>query len=220
MDTDLIPVIIESPFAGDVEKNLRYVRAAMHDCLLRKEAPYASHALYTQTGVLDDDIEEERWLGIHAGFVWRKMAQKTVVYDDFGISKGMAYGIEHAEVNGHVVEYRQLPADLMEKVLRTTVIEGSTKGITFSNGTDTSGIAADSVKKSAVSMEEQVLRFIQGRGFTGATDDEVEVALGLRHQTASARRRGLVVQGLVKASRRRRKTRTGRPATVWVSVRA
>lgn len=213
MDTDLIPVIIESPFAGDVAKNLRYVRAAMHDCLLRKEAPYASHALYTQDGVLDDDIEEERWLGIHAGFVWRKLAKKTVVYDDFGISKGMAYGIEHAEANGHAVEYRKLPADLMRDVLRTVV-----KGITFSNGTDTSKISGNSVKKYAGSMEKQVLGFIKDRGFTGATDDEVEEALGFRHQTASARRRGLVVQGFVKDSGKRRKTRTGRPATVWRST--
>lgn len=39
-------VVIESPYAGDVERNLRYVRAAMRDCLLRGEAPFASHALY------------------------------------------------------------------------------------------------------------------------------------------------------------------------------
>lgn len=44
-------VIIESPFAGDVVRNLRYLRACMRDCLRRGEAPYASHALYTQPGV-------------------------------------------------------------------------------------------------------------------------------------------------------------------------
>ena len=36
----MIRVIIESPYAGDVEKNLRYLRAAMHDCLMRGEAPF------------------------------------------------------------------------------------------------------------------------------------------------------------------------------------
>ncbi len=46
--------IIESPFAGDVERNVRYARAAMRDCLMRRETPYASHLLYTQEGVLDD----------------------------------------------------------------------------------------------------------------------------------------------------------------------
>jgi hypothetical protein len=32
------------------------------------------------------------------------------VYDDFGISRGMRYGIERAAMEGRSVEYRQLPA--------------------------------------------------------------------------------------------------------------
>lgn len=39
-------VIIESPYAGDIALNLRYVRATMEDCIHRGEAPFASHALY------------------------------------------------------------------------------------------------------------------------------------------------------------------------------
>lgn len=39
-------VVVESPYAGDVERNLRYLRAAMADCLARGEAPFASHGLY------------------------------------------------------------------------------------------------------------------------------------------------------------------------------
>ncbi len=101
-------VIIESPFAGDVTRNVRYARAAMRDCLFRGETPYASHLLYTQVGVLDDLIPEERELGIQAGFVWRQVAEKTVVYMDFGISRGMKYGIEDAEKRGCPVEYRCL----------------------------------------------------------------------------------------------------------------
>jgi hypothetical protein len=113
-------VVIESPFAGNVEKNLRYVRAAMHDCLVNHdEAPFASHALYTQDGVLDDDIESERELGIVAGFVYRSLCEKTVVYTDLGISKGMQYGIDHAEKLGHPVEYRQLPAYLMDTLVNS-----------------------------------------------------------------------------------------------------
>lgn len=54
MDSRMILVIIESPYAGDVDRNLEYLRAAMRDCLKRGEAPFASHALYTQPGVLDD----------------------------------------------------------------------------------------------------------------------------------------------------------------------
>lgn len=105
----MIRVIIESPYAGDVETNLRYVRAAMRDCLKRGEAPFASHILYTQPGVLDEGIPEERELGICAGLLWGVLADKTVVYTDLGTSKGMHYGIQRAKLLGRPVEYRTLP---------------------------------------------------------------------------------------------------------------
>jgi len=101
-------VIIESPYAGDVDFNLRYLRACMRDCLVRGEAPYASHALYTQEGVLDDTDPAEREHGIQAGFAWRSAAQATIVYLDLGISKGMDYGIAHAKRGSRPVEYRTL----------------------------------------------------------------------------------------------------------------
>jgi len=102
-------VVIESPFAGNVQRNLCYARAAMRDSLLRGESPFVSHVLYTQEGVLDDNIRDERNLGIEAGFVFRTVAKKTVVYDDLGISPGMKLGIEHSNKLGVPVEYRSLP---------------------------------------------------------------------------------------------------------------
>lgn len=104
----MTPVILETPYAGDIEGNIAYLRACMRDCLLRGEAPFASHGLYTQPGVLRDEVPEEREHGIQAGFAWRSVASKTVVYTDRGISRGMQYGIDHAEKLGHVVEYRRL----------------------------------------------------------------------------------------------------------------
>lgn len=104
----MIRVIVESPYAGDVEKNERYARACMADCLKRGEAPFASHLLYTQPNVLDDKVPHERELGIQAGFAWRSVAQKTVVYNDLGVSRGMEYGIAHARLNGVGIEYRSL----------------------------------------------------------------------------------------------------------------
>lgn len=101
-------VIVESPYAGDVETNLKYLRACMRDCLLRGEAPFASHGLYTQDGVLDDNVPEEREHGIQAGFAWRSIADCTVVYTDLGTSRGMEYGIAHASKKGVPVEYRTL----------------------------------------------------------------------------------------------------------------
>lgn len=107
---DLTPVILETPYAGDIEFNVAYARACMADCLLNhKEAPYASHLLYTQPGVLNDAIPEERRLGIRAGFAFRSLVKKTVVYVDLGVSKGMQEGMLHASKLGHPVEVRSLP---------------------------------------------------------------------------------------------------------------
>lgn len=88
---------------------LMYARAAMNDCFKRGEAPIASHLLYTQPGVLDDDIPEERKKGIEAGLLWGRHASKTVVYIDLGISDGMKEGIERAKAQGRPIEQRQLP---------------------------------------------------------------------------------------------------------------
>lgn len=102
-------VVIESPFAGEVEKNLAYLRAAMADCLARGEAPYASHALYTQPGVLDDTKPDERELGINAGFRWGEKAALRAFYVDRGWSRGMRAGLVEAERLGQAKEIRSLP---------------------------------------------------------------------------------------------------------------
>ena len=102
-------VILESPYAGDVEANVVYARACLRDSLLKGEAPIASHLLYTQPGVLDDDIPSERQHGIDAGLAWRRVAEASVVYIDRGISRGMEYGIKAAMESGLLVEYRRLP---------------------------------------------------------------------------------------------------------------
>jgi len=101
-------VIIETPYAGDIEKNLKYARLCMRDCFMRGEFPFASHLLYTQEGILDDTIPEERKLGINAGLTWGRFASKTVVYTDLGITEGMNQGIERAEEEGREVEMREL----------------------------------------------------------------------------------------------------------------
>jgi hypothetical protein len=101
-------VILESPYAGNVEKNLEYARRCMRDCFIRGEYPFASHLLYTQEGILDDNNSEERKLGIDAGLSWGDLADKTIVYTDLGISKGMEYGIKRAKEKGRDIEYRKL----------------------------------------------------------------------------------------------------------------
>ena len=104
-------VILESPYAGDVERNVRYARAALRDSLLRNEAPLASHLLYTQEGVLDDRVPEQRSLGIQAGLAWVSRSEATVVYADYGVTPGMQQGIERAEKEGRAVELRYILND-------------------------------------------------------------------------------------------------------------
>lgn len=102
----MVRVIVESPYAGDVERNKLYLYAAMRDCLARGESPFASHAIYTQ--FLDDTKDDERALGIAAGFAWHQGAHKAVVYADHGFSNGMIAGIKNAHENGLRVEIRYL----------------------------------------------------------------------------------------------------------------
>jgi hypothetical protein len=112
MSTDWKLTIVESPYAGNVEHNLAYVRAAMADCLKRGESPYASHALLTQAGVLDDNLPEERTLGIEAGFAWGPAADVVAFYTDLGWSRGMKGGLERAKKRGapRFICYRTLGA--------------------------------------------------------------------------------------------------------------
>lgn len=106
-------VIIESPYAPtdlvSVEEHVDYARACMKDSLLRGEAPYASHLLYTQDGVLDDTVPEEREKGILAGFAWKHSPNVlTVFYTDYGYSSGMKMAIEYCRKNNLQYELRSL----------------------------------------------------------------------------------------------------------------
>jgi hypothetical protein len=107
-ERDMPLVLIESPYAGDVEKNIAYARACMRDSLYRGEAPFAMHLLYTQPGILNDAVPEERNWGIEAGLAWGKFAEITAVYSDLGITPGMEIGIQRAIQEGRKIEYREL----------------------------------------------------------------------------------------------------------------
>ncbi len=101
-------VILESPYAGDIQVNVAYSKLCVRDCILRGEAPIASHLLFTQPGILRDEIPGERKLGIDAGHAWLLVADAVVVYEDRGISDGMQLGIDRAIVLGIPVEFRKL----------------------------------------------------------------------------------------------------------------
>ena len=104
----MIRVIIESPYEGCIERNIAYARACLRDSLNRGEAPIASHLLYTQPGVLDDNLMNERMLGINAGLAWRSVADKHVFYVDLGYSSGMLYALGYASENNIIIEERRI----------------------------------------------------------------------------------------------------------------
>lgn len=104
----MTPVILESPYAGNVERNVAYARACLRDSLLRGEAPIASHLLYTQPGVLDDLIPDERRLGIEAGLAWGPLVSMVIFYEDLGWSSGMKAAIPRHRANRRIIVYRTL----------------------------------------------------------------------------------------------------------------
>ena len=99
-------VVLESPYAGDVERNVEYALRAMKDSLSRSESPYASHLLLTQ--VLDDNDEAERQQSIHASLEAVRSAGLLAVYEDYGISEGMQDAIDVARERGLTIDYRKI----------------------------------------------------------------------------------------------------------------
>ncbi|AGH56734.1 hypothetical protein Phi19:2_gp074 [Cellulophaga phage phi19:2] len=101
-------VILESPYAGSVKANVEYARLCIRDSLLRGEAPIASHLLYTQPTILDDNIPKERTIGILAGLAWKDVADAHVFYLDLGMSPGMKYALDLAESINQNIEFRTI----------------------------------------------------------------------------------------------------------------
>lgn len=109
-------VVLESPYAGDVQLNRLYARACLLDSLMRGEAPIASHLLHPQ--VLDDHDENMRRAGMIAGWAWlpalnrdlHNLSDKHVFYLDLGWSTGMKMAREVASQLGlqHTYEERRL----------------------------------------------------------------------------------------------------------------
>ena len=105
-------IILESPYAADTLKqhnlNVKYARRCLKDSLDRGEFPFASHLLYTQKGVLNDKIPEEREKGILAGYAWMEHVQTVAFYMDHGISPGMAKALAMTVVLNKRIDYRYL----------------------------------------------------------------------------------------------------------------
>jgi hypothetical protein len=109
---ELMPVVLESPYAAStnytIEENVAYAKLCLLDSLAHGESPIASHMLWTQPGLLSDDQPSERWLGLSAGHAWIEKAHQLVVYTDHGISPGMDDAITLAKSLLVPVVYRSL----------------------------------------------------------------------------------------------------------------
>jgi hypothetical protein len=97
-------VIIESPFAGDMSKNVKYAKKALLHSLNLGESPLAFHLLYTQ--VLNDNEPAQRNKGITLSFEWHRKANLIAIYADLGVSPGMKLAMEFALKNKIKMEKR------------------------------------------------------------------------------------------------------------------
>lgn len=91
---------------------------------------------------------------------------------------------------------------------------------------ETSREAAESVRDHVSRLRVLVVETIRSAGARGMTTDEVEIATGLAHQTASPRvgeafRRGLIVEAKDgEGNTVKRPTRSGRRAIVYLAAEA
>lgn len=127
-------VVIESPLSAPtregIEENKKYAKACMLNSLRRGEAPYASHLLFDQPGLLDDLSPSERTLGMQAGFAWGDRADLVTVYVDRGVSHGMVLGCIRARECKQTIEYRSLmPGTSIHVVEDEIVVEFPIKDI-------------------------------------------------------------------------------------------
>jgi len=111
-----VRVIVESPFAGGFA-NVKYSRECIRDCLDRGESPFASHLLYTQKGVLNDTVPDERRRGIAAANGWLEVADYVAVYMDLGITRGMLIGVVKAAKLNKPIHLRWIKDGKPEEVI-------------------------------------------------------------------------------------------------------
>jgi len=86
-----------------IRRHVQYARELMRWALYNGLTPYASHLLYTQPGVLRDDVPAEREMGILAAKRWHELADVAVVGLDYHVSSGMLWGIQQ-----HVDQEREI----------------------------------------------------------------------------------------------------------------
>lgn len=101
-------VVLESPYSGEIERNITYARRAVRDSILLGESPSPMHLVHPQPGILRDEVPEERALGIKAHIAWIEVADAVVMYIDYGISRGMKEAQDVATRLNKPLVYRRI----------------------------------------------------------------------------------------------------------------
>jgi len=113
-------VFVESPYSGDIDRNVRYLKFCKYDCWARGEMPCSSHDDMTQHPAKKDfyvSDYDEQWTiygrdgAIEGAHSLRALCAKTVFYTDRGISTGMKAGIEYCKQHNIPYEMRTLNID-------------------------------------------------------------------------------------------------------------
>ena len=78
--------------------------------------------------------------------------------------------------------------------------------------------ANDRAAESKHTQRERILIYIEGCGTFGATDNELQEALGLAGNTVRPRRGELAVMGKIAPSGAKRRNEAGNNCAVWVAA--
>lgn len=112
-------VVIESPYSGNIAKNVMYAQRAMLDARKRGEIALVPHLLWTQhyqcpdvfVSDYDDKYKVEgcgREESLEQIKTLRRLANKVVFYLDYGMSPGMNDAVKDCKENGYACEERYI----------------------------------------------------------------------------------------------------------------
>lgn len=125
-------VVLESPYSGDIQRNIAYGQRIMTDSRERGEIVIMPHLLWTQHHeapnhfIADDDKIQivGREKSIEQIKILRTVVDKVVFYTDYGMSSGMVHGLEDCKKRHIEHEFRtigNLHLDEQNKLARSKV---------------------------------------------------------------------------------------------------
>lgn len=90
-------IMILSPYSGDIERNMRYLQRCIWHVIQERHAPFAPHYIYPS--FMDDTNSLQRDIGIAMGLLWGSVSDELWLFQDYGISDGMATEVGHYQID-------------------------------------------------------------------------------------------------------------------------